>query len=129
MNESFVFPNEPLRFTPQYLDELLAFCNRLNASDITLQTGEPVFVEVYGKLFKITKRKLSNTEVGDMLNAIYGPNGTAQILSGKDVDTHYEFRPNRTDRYRYRVNGTGCQVEGHPGIQLTLRVIPTDPPP
>jgi defect-in-organelle-trafficking protein DotB len=129
MNESFLFPNEPLRFMPQYLDELLTFCNRLNASDITLQTGEPVIVEVYGKLFKITKRKLSNTEVGDLLNAIYGPNGTAQILSGQDVDTHYEFRPNRTDRYRYRVNGTGCQVEGHPGIQLTLRVIPTEPPP
>jgi defect-in-organelle-trafficking protein DotB len=129
MSDSFLFPNEPLRFTPQYLDELLGFCTRLNASDITLQTGEPVFVEVYGKLFKITKRKLSNTEVGELLNAIYGPNGTAQILSGQDVDTHYEFRPNRTDRYRYRVNATGCQVEGHPGIQLTLRVIPTEPPP
>src|SRR5262249_17386620 len=45
-----------------------------------------------------------------------------------DVDTHYEFRPTRTTRFRFRVNGTGCQVEGHPGIQLTLRTIPTSPP-
>ncbi len=45
-----------------------------------------------------------------------------------DVDTHYEFRPNRFERYRYRVNGTGCQVEGHEGLQLTLRTIPTTPP-
>lgn len=129
MNQTFAFPNEPLRFTAKHLEELLAYCTQLNASDITIQTGEPIIVEVYGKLYKITKRKLSNTEVGDLLNHIYGPNGTAQILSGIDVDTHYEFRPTRTERYRYRVNGTGCQVEGHPGIQLTLRTIPTDPPP
>lgn len=124
----FIFPNEPLRFTPKHLEALLAFATELNASDITIQTGEPVVIEVYGKLYKITKRKLSNTEVGELLNTIYGPNGTAQILSGIDVDTHYEFRPTRTERYRFRVNGTGCTVEGHPGIQLTLRTIPTEPP-
>lgn len=129
MNQTYTFPNEPLRFTPKHLEDLLAFATKLNASDITIQTGEPIMVEIYGKLYKVTKRKLSNTEVGDLLNHIYGPNGTAQILSGVDVDTHYEFRPTRTERYRYRVNGTGCQVEGHPGIQMTLRTIPTDPPP
>ncbi len=122
------FPDEPTRFTPKYLDSLLAFCNELNASDITLQTNEPVYAEIYGKLYRITKRKLSNTEVGDLLNSIYGPNGTTQILSGLDVDTHFEFRPTRTSRFRYRVNGTGCQVEGHAGIQVTFRSIPTYPP-
>ncbi len=129
MSDYPIYPNEPLRITAKDIEDILAFCTQLNASDITIQTGEPITVEVYGKIFKITKRKLSNTEVGDLLNAIYGPNGTAQILSGEDVDTHYEFRPTRAERYRYRVNATGCQVEGHPGIQLTLRVIPTDPPP
>jgi defect-in-organelle-trafficking protein DotB len=89
--QTYIFPDEPLRFTPKHLEALLAYCNQLNASDITIQTGEPITVEVYGKLYKITKRKLSNTEVGDLLNNIYGPNGTAQILSGIDVDTHYEL--------------------------------------
>jgi defect-in-organelle-trafficking protein DotB len=127
-SEHHLYPNEPLRFTPKHIDELLAFCTDLGASDITLQTGEPIFAEVYGRLYKITRRKLTNAEVGDLLNSIYGPNGTTQILSGQDVDTHYEFRPTRTSRYRFRVNGTGCQVEGHPGLQLTLRSIPTYPP-
>ena len=76
----------------------------------------------------VTSRKISNTEVGDILNYIYGSNGTTQIFSGKDVDTHYEIRPTRTDRYRFRVNGTGCQVEGHDGIQITVRSIPSTPP-
>jgi defect-in-organelle-trafficking protein DotB len=127
--QQYQFPHEPLRFGAKDVDKLLGHCSKINASDITLQTDEPVTVEIYGRIYKITKHKLSNTEVGDILNAIYGPNGTAQILSGTDVDTHYEFRPTRTERYRYRVNGTGCQVAGHHAIQLTIRTIPSDPPP
>lgn len=125
----FSFPNEPLRFGADNFEPILAYCSKIGASDITLQTGEPVIAEVTGHIYKITKHKLSTPEVGDILNLLYGPNGTTQILSGHDVDTHYEFRPTRAERYRFRVNGTGCQVEGHHGIQLTLRTIPAEPPP
>ncbi len=128
MTESFSLPNEPLRFTKDEMDHMLVYCHQINASDITLQTNEHVVAEVYGRLHRITRRRLTNNEVGDMLNYIYGPNGTTQILSGKDVDTHYEVRPSRSERYRYRVNGTGCQVEGHDAIQMTLRTIPSEPP-
>jgi defect-in-organelle-trafficking protein DotB len=129
MNEQYVLPNEPSRFDVKKMDEMLVYCQRLNVSDVTIQTDEPVFAELYGQLYPITKRRITNTEVGDMLNAIYGPNGTVQLLGGHDVDTHYEIRPNRVERFRYRVNGTGCQVSGHDGIQITLRTIPTTPPP
>jgi defect in organelle trafficking protein DotB len=124
----YSFLKEPLRFSADSLDPLLAHCSKIGASDITFQTGEPVVIEVSGRLYKITKHKLSTPEVGDILNLLYGPNGTTQILSGHDVDTHYEFRPSRVECYRFRVNGTGCQVEGHHGIQLTLRTIPAEPP-
>src|SRR5260221_165312 len=97
----FLYPGEPSRFTPENFDGLLAFATNLNASDVTLQTNEEVVAEVYGRLYKITKRKLTNTEVGDLLNSIYGPNGTTQLLSGQDVDTHYEIRPGRNERYRF----------------------------
>ena len=121
-------PNEPTRFTPLYMDRMLEHAETLSASDITIQTNEPIYAEVYGVLLKITNRRLSNTEIGDLINSIYGPNATTQLLSGKDIDTHYEFRPNRGVRYRYRVNATACQVEGHDAIQITLRSIPTTPP-
>jgi defect-in-organelle-trafficking protein DotB len=124
----FLIPNEPIRFSGSDLENILVHCVKHNASDITFQTNSPVLAEVYGRIHPVTVRKLSNTEVGDLLNAIYGANGTTQIFSGKDVDTHFEVRPNRTDRYRFRVNGTGCQVEGHDGIQITIRTIPTTPP-
>ncbi|WP_027229049.1 Dot/Icm type IV secretion system ATPase DotB [Legionella pneumophila] len=128
MDNINLMPDEPTRFTPVFMDRMLEHAESLNASDITIQTGEPIFAEVYGRLLKITNRRLSNTELGDLINSIYGPNTTTQLLSGKDIDTHYEFRPNRGVRYRYRVNATACLVEGHDAIQITLRTIPTTPP-
>ena len=124
----FLFPQEPIRLSIEVLSDILIHCVKLDASDITIQTGEPIYAEIFGRLKKVTRRKLSNTEVGEIINAMYGPNGTTQIMSGKDVDTHFEIRPNRSDRYRFRINATGCQVEGHDGIQITARTIPTDPP-
>ncbi|HEX4045405.1 MAG TPA: Dot/Icm type IV secretion system ATPase DotB [Gammaproteobacteria bacterium] len=128
MSNDFLFPQEPIRLNIDAVNEILIFCVSNGASDITFQTGEPIIAEIYGKLKKVTRRRLSNTEISEALNAIYGPNATAIIMSGKDIDTHYEIRPNRTDRYRFRINGTGCQVEGHDAIQITARTIPTDPP-
>lgn len=124
----YLLPDEPVRFTTEALDRLLLHCVKLEASDITIQTNTSIMAEIHGRLFATTTRKVSNTEVGDMLNAIYGSNGTTQIFSGKDVDTHYEIRPQRGERYRFRVNATGCQIEGHDGIQITIRTIPTTPP-
>ncbi len=128
MATEFLFPQEPIRLSIDAANEILMHCVKLGASDITFQTGEPILAEVFGRLKKVTRRRLSNTEIGDVLNAMYGPNATTIIMSGKDIDTHYEIRPNRSDRYRFRINGTGCQVEGHDGIQITARTIPTDPP-
>lgn len=126
--QHYQYPREPTRFEAKHVDDLLVYCQRIQASDITIQTGEPVIIEVYGRIYKITRRKLANVEVGDMLNTIYGPNGTTQIMRGNDLDTHYEVRPSRNERYRYRVNGVGCYVEGHEGIQITIRSIPSTPP-
>lgn len=128
MTNEFLFPQEPVRLTIDTVNSILIHCVNLGSSDVTFQTGEPIYAEIYGRLKKVTRRRLSNTEVGEVLNAMYGPNATTIIMSGKDIDTHYEIRPNRSDRYRFRINGTGCQVEGHDGIQITARTIPTDPP-
>ncbi len=128
MSKNHLMPDEPTRFNPIFMDKMLQHAETLNASDITIQTGSPIYAEVYGRLLKITHRHLSNTELADLINSIYGPNAATQLLSGRDIDTHYEFRPNRGVRYRYRVNATSCLVEGHDAIQITLRTIPTTPP-
>lgn len=126
--KQYLLPDEPTRFASVHLNKLLEFTTSLDTSDVTIQSGEQVFAEIHGRLRKVTRRSLSNTEVGDLINEIYGPNGTAQILSGNDIDTQYEFRPSRTERLRFRVNATGCLISGQDGIQITLRTVPTTPP-
>ncbi len=128
MTTEFLFSQEPIRLSIEAVNDILIHCVKLGASDITFQTNETIFAEIYGRLRKVTRRRLSNTEVGEIINAMYGPNAMAQIMAGKDIDTHYEIRPNRSDRFRFRINATGCQVEGHDGVQITARTIPSDPP-
>lgn len=129
MRTNFYMIDEPKdRIGPDDLNRHLAFLVQNNASDITIQTDEKIYAEVYGVLYQTTQRKLSKTEVSFLLNSIYGPNGSTQLSSGTDLDTYYEFRPNRIERYRFRVNATACLVEGYTGMQITLRSIPTDPP-
>lgn len=128
MNKDYLLPDEPPRFTHKDMDRMLLHCTSKGASDITIQTDSPVLAEIHGRLYPITQRKLSQTETGEMINSIYGPNGTTQISSGRDVDTHYEIRPDRTSRFRFRINGTACQVEGHDALQITCRTIPGEPP-
>jgi len=126
--QQHLYTNEPSRFEPRHVDDLLIYANNIQASDVTIQSGSPVMAEIYGRLYPLTRRHLSNAEVSDILNAIYGPNGTTQLMRGEDLDTHYEVRPNRNERFRHRVNGTGCHVDGHEGIQITIRTIPSVPP-
>jgi len=127
-NAPLLLPQEPARFMPTDLDRLVLFCVDHHASDITIQSGSKVLAEVYGKMREVTVRALSHAEVSELMNGIYGANAVTQILSGMDIDTQYEVRPLRGQRYRFRVNGTGCYVQGHEGIQITMRSIPLDPP-
>jgi defect in organelle trafficking protein DotB len=125
---NLLFPNEPQRLNEVEFNRLLFFCYENDTSDVTIQTNEAIVAEIHGRLHKITRRRLSNSEVGSLLNIMYGPNGTTQLLSGRDLDHYYEIKPNRATRIRFRLNATACLVEGHNAIQLTLRIIPSDPP-
>ncbi len=127
-NQDFLFPNEPTRFEGQHLAELFTHCFRLNASDITVQTGEAIFCEIQGHLYRCSLHELNQSEVSELINELYGPNATTQIMRGEDLDTHYEVRPTRRERFRFRINATGCTVKGAQGIQITARTIPIAPP-
>lgn len=123
-----LYDGAPTRITRGDFDKILMHCVNHNASDITLQTGEPIIAEIYGKLFAITQRSLLGNEVADLLNEIYGPNGMTQLSSGVDIDSNYEVKINRGERVRFRVNGTACLIKGNDGLQITMRTIPVDPP-
>ena len=126
---SLVYENEPVRFSRRDVEPFFVWASEKGASDITIQTGEQIFLEVDGKMHRATKHYLDNTEVMEIVVAMYGSETAKGILSGdKDLDFPYQINPTRNEKYRYRVNCVGIQVNGTLGVQLTARTIPGLPP-
>lgn len=123
-----------VRFTPRFGDnfatedfeQLLVHCAKLGASDINLQTNEPVVIELANQYVPITERALRKEEITTLLTMLYGSHAESQMKNGNDLDKAYALRMNNS-RYKFRVNITGCDVRGYDGSQTTLRTIRADP--
>ena len=118
----------PTVIQPKDLEALLVHAVKHGASDITIQPDLPVYAEIYGFLYPITRRSVSDNETRQIVSAIYGSNAMAQLSSGSDLDKLYEYSPERGVRYRFRMNATSINIPGGDGVQITLRSIPTTPP-
>lgn len=127
LKEEYLFPVPPV-IRPETLEELLMHAVKLGASDITIQPDCPIYGEIYGFLYPLTRRSISDNETRLIVTHIYGSNATAQLSSGNDLDKLYEYAPDRATRYRFRMNATAINIPGGDGIQITLRSIPTTPP-
>lgn len=122
------WPEEPSRFTDAHVDEFLLWCVKKNSSDITIQTDRPAYNEIYGTLYPSTFRPVDAGDMNVFLTKIYGPEATARLASGDDLDISYEIRPDRYTRIRFRVNITAVLSRGRDSAQITMRVLPSEPP-
>jgi defect in organelle trafficking protein DotB len=127
-NVAATWPDEPLRLTADDIDPLLLWCVKKGASDITFQTDRPVYTEVHGVLYPATYRPMDAADMAAALETIYGPDATARLASGRDLDVSYEVRPDRYFRTRFRVNITAVLSQGRDAAQITMRVLPGEPP-
>ena len=116
------WPEEPSRFVDSHIDDFLLWCVKKNSSDITIQTDRPVYNEIYGTLYPATFRPIDAGDMNVFLNKIYGPEATARLASGNDLDLSYEIRPDRYTRIRFRVNVTAVLSRGRDSAQITMRV-------
>ena len=122
------WPEEPDRFTEEYVDNFLLWCVKQNSSDITIQSDRPVYNEIHGQLYPATFKKIDAADMAIMLQKIYGPEAQARLASGTDLDVSYEVRPDRYTRIRFRVNITAILSRGRDACQITMRVLPSEPP-
>ncbi|MCB1562814.1 MAG: Flp pilus assembly complex ATPase component TadA [Alphaproteobacteria bacterium] len=127
-NFAETWPDEPDRFTEVHIDQFLLWCVKQNASDITIQTDRPVYNEIHGVLYPATFRNIDAADMAAMLTRIYGPEALARLAAGKDLDVSYEIRPDRYTRIRFRVNITAILSRGRDSAQITMRVLPSEPP-
>lgn len=123
------YENEPPWFGQRHIEDFFAWAAKTGASDITIQTNERIVLEIYGKNYRVTARKLTNQEVQEVVVGMYKGEGAKAILSGNsDMDFPYQIRPSRDEVYRFRVNATPIYTDGSRGIQITARTIPDRPP-
>lgn len=122
------WPDEPTRFLEDHIDPFLLWCVHQGSSDITWQTDRPVYNEISGKLFPGTFRPMDAADMAIVLTKIYGPEAQARLAGGDDLDVSYEIRPDRYTRHRFRVNITAILSKGRDAAQITMRVLPSEPP-
>lgn len=122
------WPDEPTRFQEEHIDAFLLWCVKQGSSDITWQSDRPVYNEIGGKLYPGTFRPMDAADMAIVLVKIYGPEAQARLAGGTDLDVSYEIRPDRYSRYRFRVNITAILSKGRDAAQVTMRVLPAEPP-
>lgn len=127
-NVAQTWPDEPNRFTDEHVDPFLLWSVKRNASDITFQSDKQIYHEIDGVLYPATYRALDAGDMAVMLQKIYGPEAQARLASGTDLDLSYELKPDRYTRIRFRVNITPVLSKGRDAAQITMRVLPNEPP-
>jgi defect in organelle trafficking protein DotB len=122
------WPDEPNRFLEDHVDPFLLFCVKKGTSDVSIQTDRVVYTDIHGTLYPATFRVLDAADMAVFLTKIYGPDAQARLASGTDLDVSYEIRPDRYSRVRFRVNITPILAKGRDAAQITMRVLPAEPP-
>lgn len=126
----FLMKGTPPMFKGDDINKILKYCVDMNVSDIHLSTYMEIKVDLHGRKFPITERRMAPIEIEAFIKKMYGDNATAQLNGGNAIDCSYSIPELESEkRIRFRINAVKILSEGLPGIQVTIRTINADPPP
>lgn len=111
-NEIGLWLDEPLRFQETDIDNLLLWCVKRRATDVSLQTDRPIYIEVDGTLYPVIRRSLDFRPHGEYSGAHLRPRRVGQACFRARSRLSYEIRPERNTRYRFRTNITAIFSRG-----------------
>jgi defect in organelle trafficking protein DotB len=83
-----------------------------------------VRIQIHGRLEQVTRRALTEGEIEECVNALYGADGQARLKGGEDFDVSYEVQPDRRTRMRFRVNATAVLTRATDGGAVVARALP-----
>ena len=128
MSAAATWPEAAHEFPHDGLDAFLSWAAARGASDVSFQTGLPAYLEVDGALVRATGAVLDSHVLGGLVRRIFGDTGDGILRSGRAIDCSYAVARRRGDAVRFRCNLAPVQVAHGFGINVTLRVLPGDPP-
>ncbi|GIK74406.1 MAG: Dot/Icm secretion system ATPase DotB [Chloroflexota bacterium] len=116
-------------FTHAELDAMLTSAYRQGVSDITIQSGDQVWVELHGRIRPLTQRFLHDSEVKMAITYMYGNNAIGVLSGGHAIDKRYEINVDRKTKIGFRLNATPSRVgDILDGVSITMRTLPSLPP-
>lgn len=123
------YPDEPSRFTVKDVEGFFVWAYEQGASDITIQTDEQIVLHIFGRLKRVTNRRITQAEVLDIAAALFqGEAIKGQLAGHSSVDMSYVARPTRTKRVSFRVSIVPMDADGSRGVEITARSLDATPP-
>jgi defect-in-organelle-trafficking protein DotB len=118
------YPDEPNMFGANEIEPFMIWSTQQKTSDVTIQNEDRIVCEIHGKKVRVTNRKLSRSELINIVGSIYKSDGAiSKLNSGEDVDLPWNIKVSRDETMRFRVNMTAIFTEGHKGYSITIRTI------
>ncbi len=122
------WPEAAHGFPAEGLDSFLLWASDRGASDIAFQTGSPAFLEIDGRLSRVTAAPLDGVVMGALCNRLYDATGEGILRSGRAIDCSHSIRLARGLSQRFRCNLAPVQGAAGFAVNITLRVLPGRPP-
>lgn len=122
-------PDESPRITIEEFRRILMSCVMTGASDITIQSDQQVRAMILGRLYRVTRRPWSPSEIDAIFSETYGNTSAQTEINGRNIlDYSYELNLGNGQRQRFRVNATGILGRDDAGVEITLRALPSKTP-
>ena len=120
--EQLIFKDKH-KITEQDFIPLLLEMIKLEASDIYLQSGDLILMDIHGRKINVTTIPVTFNSLEKIAKLIAGDDAISRLNRDDAIDIKYEFK-NDGNRYRFRINITPTVAKGQSAIQITVREIP-----
>lgn len=120
--------------TGDALQSFLVHCSRNNVSDIFLQGGGPLVVDLYGRKVRASEFRIEPPQLARLMDDVFSEQIKGDLKSGKGVDRalqltgdiYNRYGLGRGERLRFRCNFVQATIGDYDMVPaITLRTIPT----
>lgn len=125
-----MYPSEPpIRWGKEDFDSLLLWGTKEGMSDLSLSSGNPVWMRLDGVWSQVTEREISTDELIYALENMTNDQAVgAALQSGrKDYDFAYFVEESRGVRIRFRGNASPIAYGYSTGVRIIFRAISPEP--
>lgn len=126
----FLMDEEPTEFAIEKITQVLIHhCQKLGASDIFINTGTPIFINVNGRKYPVTRRPCNDADLLSIIDQTRNVSNSESLLgSGLALNYAYSFMPSRASEYSIRVRCNATKMDGKGNFNLVARLINSVPP-